>query len=79
MKRSDFSGAGAGAGSVLVVDDEADIRELLELSIEDISPLQPPPMLAMARSMDAGPGAPISEGTKTVEVRISTRWRFVGK
>lgn len=53
------------------------VAELLELNVNDFEQPTPRPMLAMAmaKSADAAP-TPISEGTTTVSITVSTRWRF---
>ena len=54
------------------------LGELLEINVNEFERPEPRPMMAMAK-MDAAGGAPtpISEGTTTVSVNVSTRWRFV--
>ncbi len=53
------------------------IAELLEISVNDYERPEARPMMAMAKmaSSDATP-TPLSEGTTTVAVSVSTRWRF---
>lgn len=53
------------------------IAELLEVTVNDFERPQPRQVMAMAKlaSADASP-TPISEGTTTVAVTVSTRWRF---
>lgn len=53
------------------------VAEMLELTINSYEPPRPMPMFAMAKaaSADAMP-TPVSEGTLTVQVNVSTRWRF---
>ena len=54
------------------------LGELLEINVNEFERPEPRPMMAMAK-MDAAGGAPtpISEGSATVSVNVSTRWRFV--
>jgi len=54
------------------------IVELLELSVNDFERPEPRPMLAMAKMnmADQTSPTPISEGTTTVAVTVSTRWLF---
>lgn len=54
------------------------VVELLELSINDFEQPMPRPMMAMAKSeaYDAGVPTPVAEGTTTVAVSVTTRWRF---
>ncbi len=53
------------------------ITELLEVSVNDFERPQPRQVMALAKvaSSDASP-TPIAEGTTTVAVTVSTRWRF---
>ncbi len=53
------------------------ITELLEVSVNDFERPQPRQVMTMAKvaSSDAS-STPISEGTTTVAVTVSTRWRF---
>jgi uncharacterized protein len=53
--------------------------ELLELNVMEMDRPEPrPQMMAAARVSDeAAPPTPVSEGTMTVSMVISTRWRFV--
>lgn len=54
-----------------------EVAELLELSINDFERAEPMPMMAMAKMADgAGAPTPIAEGTTTIAVSVSTRWRF---
>lgn len=50
---------------------------LLEITVNSFEPPRPMPMFAMAKmaSADATP-TPVSEGTLTVQVNITTRWRY---
>jgi uncharacterized protein len=54
------------------------VAELLELSIMEFYRPEPTPMVAMAARMDKAEmvPTPVAEGTTTVSVSISTRWRF---
>ena len=56
------------------------IVDLLELSVNDFERPQPRQTMMVSRAMaaDAAP-TPISEGTSTVAVTVSTRWRFERK
>jgi len=53
------------------------IAELLEISVNEFERPMPRPVMAMAKmaSSDGAP-TPLSEGTTTVAVSVSTRWRF---
>lgn len=53
------------------------IAELLEISVNEFERPMPRAVMAMAKmsSADASP-TPLSEGTTTVAVSVSTRWRF---
>lgn len=53
------------------------IEGLLEITINSYEQPRPVPMFAMAKmaSADATP-TPVSEGTLTVQVNVTTRWRF---
>ncbi len=53
------------------------ITELLEVSVNDFERPQPRQVMALSKvvSSDASP-TPIAEGTTTVAVTVSTRWRF---
>ncbi len=53
------------------------IAELLEISVNEYERPEGRPMMAMAKmsSADATP-TPLSEGTTTVAISVSTRWRF---
>ena len=54
------------------------LGELLEINVNEYERPEPRPMMAMAKMDMAGaPPTPISEGTTTVSVGVSTRWRFV--
>ena len=53
------------------------IGDLVELTINSYEPPRPVPMFAMAklaRSDDTS--TPVSEGTLTVQVNVSTRWLY---
>lgn len=53
------------------------IEGLLEISINSFDQPRPVPMFAMAKMADsAGESTPVSEGTLTVQVNVSTRWRY---
>lgn len=54
------------------------VAELLELSVNEFERPMPRPMMAAMRTeaADAIPPTPISEGTTTVAVSVTTRWRF---
>jgi uncharacterized protein YggE len=53
------------------------VAELLELIVTESGRQEAMPMLAMARMADGGGAStPVSEGTTTVSVSVSTRWRF---
>jgi uncharacterized protein YggE len=54
------------------------IAELIELSINDFERPDPRPMMAMAKmeASDAAMPTPLAEGTTTVAVSVSTRWKF---
>jgi len=54
------------------------LGELLEINVNEYERPEPRPMMAMTRMDVAGSApTPISEGTATVSVGVSTRWRFV--
>lgn len=55
------------------------IQGMLEITINSYEPPRPMPMYAMAKmaNADATP-TPVSEGTLTVQVNVTTRWRFAG-
>jgi uncharacterized protein YggE len=54
------------------------IGDLQELTINAYDPPRPVPMFAMAKMASAdGAPTPVSEGTLTVQVNISTRWLYV--
>lgn len=54
------------------------LGELLEINVNDFEQPTPRPMMAVAMSkMDAGTPTPLSEGTTTVAISVSTRWRFM--
>ncbi len=55
------------------------LGELLEIHVNEYERPDPRPMLAMSARADmaGAPPTPISEGTTTVAVGVSTRWRFV--
>lgn len=55
------------------------IDGLLEITVNSYEPPRPVPMFAMAKMASADAvSTPVSEGTLTVQVNVSTRWRFVG-
>jgi uncharacterized protein len=55
------------------------VAELIELSINDFERPDPRPMMAMAKmeASDTAVPTPLAEGTTTVAVSVSTRWKFV--
>jgi len=56
-----------------------DVMELLEINVMDFEAPPQRPMMAMMSKVAGGSadmGAPVSEGTTTVSVTVSTRWRF---
>lgn len=52
------------------------VAELLEININEFERPMPRQMMAMAKMDAGGAPAPISEGTTTVAISVSTRWRF---
>ena len=54
------------------------LGELLELNVNEFERPEPQPRMEMPAMVAAGaPPTPLSEGTTTVSVNVSTRWRFV--
>lgn len=53
------------------------LGELLEINVNEFERPDPRPMLAMTKMDAAGAPTPLSEGTATVSVGVTTRWRFV--
>ena len=54
------------------------LGELLEINVNEFERPEPRPMMAMSKMDVAGSApTPISEGTATVSVGVSTRWRFL--
>ncbi|MGV3708567.1 MAG: SIMPL domain-containing protein [Gemmatimonas sp.] len=53
------------------------IQGLLEITVNSFEPPRPMPMYAMAKvANEAADATPISEGSLTTQVNVSTRWRF---
>lgn len=53
------------------------IAELLEININSFDQPRPMPMFAMAKMSSAdGAPTPLSEGTLTISVNVTTRWRY---
>lgn len=59
--------AAAAGGSIL---------SLLEITVNSFEQPRPMPMFAMAKMSNAAEATPVSEGTLTVQVNVTTRWRF---
>lgn len=56
------------------------IEGMLEININSYEPPRPMPVYAMAKMASADAVAtPVSEGTLTVQVNVTTRWRFVAR
>ncbi|MEP6832837.1 MAG: SIMPL domain-containing protein [Gemmatimonas sp.] len=53
-----------------------EINGMLEITVNSFEPPRPMPMFAMDRVSSAGAPTPVSEGTLTVQVNVTTRWRF---
>lgn len=54
------------------------IEGLLEITINSYEPPRPMPQFAMAKMASADAmSTPVSEGTLTVQVNVTTRWRFM--
>lgn len=54
------------------------LGDLIELTTGvNYNPPPPRPMMEMAVRASAAPATPISEGTQTMTVQVSARWRFV--
>lgn len=53
------------------------IGPLLEITINSFEQPRPMPMFAMAKMASDSPSTPVSEGTVTVQVSITTRWLYV--
>ena len=52
------------------------INGLLEITVSSYDQPRPVPMFAMAKMSSAAEATPVSEGTLTVQVSVTTRWRF---
>jgi uncharacterized protein YggE len=53
------------------------LGDLIELTISSYDPPRPVPMFAMAKVASADAATPVSEGTLTVQVNVSTRWAYL--
>lgn len=54
------------------------IMALLEITVNSFEQPRPMPVFAMAKMANAADSTPVSEGTMTVQVTVTTRWLFVG-
>lgn len=56
------------------------ITGLLEITVSSFEPPRQAPMFAMAKSVSVSDmSTPVSEGTLTVQVSVTTRWQYVGR